>query len=104
MTEYYRSGGIPTWQADGFPTYINGTPRPLDTDDNPYYCAPYMTQLHRIQLPLPSGGEVPVVDRPQATARPNSPSSEVPTAITSPAGRLVEIAQPPVLPSTETLV
>ena len=108
MTEYYRSGGIPPWQTDGVPTYINGTPHSLDTNDDPYYNAPYMTQLHRIQLPLPSDDDCPVIGRSRALARRsqvNSPASEeVPTAIPSPAERAVEAAQPPVLPSAETLI
>ena len=100
MTEYYRSGGIPPWQTDGLPTYINGTPQSLDTGDNPYYCAPYMTQIHRVQLPLLSDDESPVVDRSQEL---NS-IEMVPTAITSPAERTVEITQPPLPPSAETLI
>jgi len=71
MTEYYLSGGIPGWQTNSVPTYISGTPNPPDPDANLYYsqsCAPYMVQLHRIQLPLPSDDESPVVDSSQAPA------------------------------------
>jgi len=111
MTEYYRSGGIPPWQTDGVPRYINGTPHTPDPDDDPYYSqpsAPYMAQLHRIQLPLPSDNESLVVGRSQVPATPNQVNSvapeEIPLAIISSAQRRVEIAQPPIPPSAETLI
>jgi len=71
MTEYYRSGGIPPWQTDGVPTYLNGTPNPPDSGANPYYSqprAPYMSQLHRIQRLPSSVDESPIPHTPQALA------------------------------------
>jgi hypothetical protein len=99
MTEYYRSGGIPPWQTDGVPTYINGTPHRPDPEDDPYYSqpsAPYMAQLHRIQRPLPLDDENPIVGRSQAPVTPNQvnslPSEEISTGITSSTQRPEEIA------------
>jgi hypothetical protein len=116
MTEYYRSGGIPAWQTDGVPTYINGTPDPRDVEANPYFddqpCAPYMTQLERNHLPLPLPLPLPLTSddeesgsrAPATLSRVTSLTSGVPTAITSPAQGPLQIAQPPVLPSSETLI
>jgi len=108
MTEYYRSGGIPPWQTDGVPTYINGAPNSPDPGANPYDSqprAPYMSQLHRIQLLPSSGGESPVLSprAPATLSQVNLLGSEGPTAITSPVQRLLEVSQPPVLPSAEML-
>ena len=93
MTGYYQSGGIPPWQTGGVATYINGTPSSPDPDANPYYAqpyAPYMTQLHRIELPPPSDSESPMVYRPRRAPATLSLSlfasgSETPTAVASPA-------------------